>query len=76
MFPILLFWHFCVLLGGTPNNNAKELYEFYEEGHYYLCSHNVYTEVTEAQYNFMEILLISFSVIIVLFGLTRLIIEI
>ena len=44
------------LLGGDPFNNAETEYELYQIGHYYLESHNVYTEVTRSQYVYMQII--------------------
>ena len=53
MLPFLVFLISSIHLGGSPATNAKTAYELYQEGHYYLCSHNNYTEVTLSQYNYM-----------------------
>lgn len=54
LIPFFIFMSSNIYLGGTAFNDAKTAYEFYQEGHYYLCSHNAYTEVTAAQYNYMK----------------------
>ena len=55
-FPFLIFMLSAFLLGGGPFNNAETEYELYQMGHYYLESHNVYTEVTKSQYVYMQII--------------------
>ena len=54
--PFAIFVLSAFLLGGTPFNNASSEYELYQAGRYYLESHNVYTEVTRAQYVYMQII--------------------
>ena len=60
--PFLLFFVTNVCLGGSALNEAETAYELYEAGHYYLCSHGTYTEVTYGIYLFMMILeIVSFA---------------
>ena len=44
--PWLVFFFSDVFLGGSAFNKASSSYNEYIEGHYYLFSHGVYTEVT------------------------------
>ena len=55
-FPFCIFILSSFLLGGTPFNNAPTEHELYQAGHYYLENHNVYTEVTKAEYVYMQII--------------------
>ena len=60
--PFLLFFVANVCLGGSALHEAETAYELYEAGHYYLCSHGTYTEVTYGVYLFMMILeIVSFA---------------
>ena len=60
--PFLLFFIANVCLGGSALHEAETAYELYEAGHYYLCSHGTYTEVTYGVYLFMMILeIVSFA---------------
>lgn len=60
--PFLLFFVTNVCLGGSALHEAETAYELYEAGHYYLCSHGTYTEVTYGIYLFMMILeIVSFA---------------
>ena len=60
--PFLLFFVANVCLGGSALHEAETAYELYEAGHYYLCSHGTYTEVTYGIYLFMMILeIVSFA---------------
>ncbi len=60
--PFLLFFVANVCLGGSALHEAEMAYELYEAGHYYLCSHGTYTEVTYGIYLFMMILeIVSFA---------------
>ncbi len=54
--PFSLFFAACVCLGGSALHEADTNYELYEAGHYYLCSHGEYTEVSYGIYLFMMIL--------------------
>ena len=67
--PFLLFFVANVCLGGSALHEAEMAYELYEAGHYYLCSHGTYTEVTYGVYLFMMILeIVSFALIGFAFG--------
>ena len=60
--PFLVFFLSNVCLGGSALHEAETAYELYEAGHYYLCSHGTYTEVTYGVYLFMMILeIVSFA---------------
>ena len=60
--PFLVFFLSNVCLGGSALHEAETAYELYEAGHYYLCSHGTYTEVTYGIYLFMMILeIVSFA---------------
>ena len=60
--PFLLLFVASVCLGGSALHHAEIDYELYEAGHYYLCSHGTYTEVTYGIYLFMMILeIVSFA---------------
>ena len=60
--PFLAFFIANVCLGGGALHEAETAYELYEAGHYYLCSHGTYTEVTYGIYLFMMILeIVSFA---------------
>jgi uncharacterized membrane protein YgdD (TMEM256/DUF423 family) len=52
----LVFMISSLFLGGSANNDAANNYELYEEGCYYLISHNRYTKVTYEQYQYMKII--------------------
>ena len=72
--PFLLFFVANVCLGGSALHEAEMAYELYEAGHYYLCSHGTYTEVTYGVYLFMMILeIVSFA--LVGFALGRIIVS-
>ena len=67
--PFLLFFVANVCLGGSALHEAEMAYELYEAGHYYLCSHGTYTEVTYGVYLFMMILeIVSFALVGFAFG--------
>lgn len=58
VFAILpLPFFFCMFLGfisgGTALNNAKNDYNLYQAGHYYLVSHGKWTEVSYRKYIFV-----------------------
>ena len=62
--PFLVFFTACVCLGGSALHEAEMAYELYLAGHYYLCSHGTYTEVTYGVYLFMMILeIVSFALV-------------
>ena len=52
----IIFLTSSLKLGGTIAEDAASKYEFYEEGCYYLVSHNNYTKVTYEQYQYMKII--------------------
>lgn len=54
--PFMVFMTSSIFLGGSAYNDAKKEYELYEEGCYYLVSHNIYTEVSKSQYDYMKII--------------------
>ncbi|MBP3572392.1 MAG: hypothetical protein J6M42_10580 [Clostridia bacterium] len=54
--PIFVFFVVSVFLGGSAFHNAETDYELYEAGHYYLCSHGRYTEVTYGSYLCVKVL--------------------
>lgn len=54
--PFLLFFASSAFLGGSAFHDAETDYELYEAGHYYLCSHGNYTEVTHGIYLYMKIM--------------------
>ena len=54
--PWLVFFFSDVFLGGSAFNEASSSYSEYVEGHYYLFSHGVYTEVTYNQFLYMKII--------------------
>jgi hypothetical protein len=54
--PFLLFFVANVCLGGSALHEAETAYELYEAGHYYLCSHGGYTEVTYGSYLCVKVL--------------------
>lgn len=62
----LVFLISSLFLGGSAYNDAANNYELYEEGCYYLISHNNYTKVSYEQYRYMKIIeviaIISFSI--------------
>ena len=67
--PFLVFFLSNVCLGGSALHEAETAYELYEAGHYYLCSHGTYTEVTYGIYLFMMILeIVSFALVGFAFG--------
>ena len=67
--PFLLLFVASVCLGGSALHHAEIDYELYEAGHYYLCSHGTYTEVTYGIYLFMMILeIVSFALCGFAFG--------
>ena len=45
-----------IIFGGSAYNNAKESYELYEEGCYYLMSHGNYTEVSRSVFEYMRVI--------------------
>lgn len=56
---ILLFmicWFSSAILGGSAFNDAKEKYDLYLDGHYYLASHGHYTEVSYTVFMYMKII--------------------
>ena len=59
-FCFLMFSIFMVsmtIFGGSAFlGNASLDYELYEEGHYYLCNHGNYTEVSYEVYTYMQII--------------------
>ena len=60
--PFFAFFVVSLFLGGSAFHDAETDYELYEAGHYYLCSHGTYTEVTYGVYLFMMILeIVSFA---------------
>ena len=67
--PFLLLFVANVCLGGSALHEAETAYELYKAGHYYLCSHGTYTEVTCGIYLFMMILeIVSFALFGFAFG--------
>ena len=54
--PFFIFFVLSLFLGGNAFHNAEAEYELYEAGHYYLCSHGGYTEVTYGVYLCMMIM--------------------
>ena len=52
----IIFLTSSLKLGGTIAEDAASKYELYEEGCYYLVSHNNYTKVTYEQYQYMKII--------------------
>lgn len=54
--PWLVFFFSADFLGGSAFNEASSSYSEYVEGHYYLFSHGVYTEVTYNQFLYMKII--------------------
>ena len=48
--PFFLFVIVSLFLGGSAFHDAEAEYERYEAGHYYLCTHGRYTEVTYGSY--------------------------
>lgn len=52
----LIFLFSGGILGGSAYNNASIEYELYENGKYYLESHNSYKEVTQSIYIYMKII--------------------
>ena len=54
--PFFVFFVVSLFLGGSAFHNAETDYELYEAGHYYLCSHGEYTEVTYGSYLCMKVL--------------------
>ena len=52
----MIFLTSSLKLGGTIAEDAASKYELYEEGCYYLVSHNNYTKVTYEQYQYMKII--------------------
>ena len=54
LFNVFLFSK--LLLGGSAFNDASTKYELYQNNHYYLCNHNVYTEVSFSSYVYMKII--------------------
>lgn len=70
MFIFIVFLTSSFKLGGTIAEDAASNYELYEEGCYYLVSHNNYTKVTFEQYQYMKIIEIIGQISIFLsFGL-------
>lgn len=58
-FAMLIFTVFmdsALILGGSASGNAREYYELYQEGHYYLSNHGNYTEVSYEIFRYMEIM--------------------
>ena len=60
--PWLVFFFSADFLGGSAFNEASSSYSEYVEGHYYLFSHGVYTEVTYNQFLYMKIIEIVGSI--------------
>ena len=59
------------ILGGSAATDAAQNYELYEEGCYYLVSHNKYTKVTYEIYQYMKIMgIISKIAFVIAFGLS------
>ncbi len=56
LFIFIVFLTSSFKLGGTIAEDAASNYELYEEGCYYLVSHNNYTKVTFKQYQYMKII--------------------
>ena len=56
LFIFMVFLTSSFKLGGTIAEDAASNYELYEEGCYYLVSHNNYTKVTFKQYQYMKII--------------------
>ena len=54
--PFIVFMTSSIFLGGSAYNDASKKYELYEEGCYYLISHNIYTKVSKVQYDYMKII--------------------
>ena len=54
--PFMVFMTSSIFLGGSAYNDASKKYELYEEGCYYLMSHNNYTKVSKIQYDYMKII--------------------
>nr|MCR5422944.1 hypothetical protein [Bacilli bacterium] len=60
--PWLVFFFSANFLGGSAFNKASSSYNEYIEGHYYLFSHGVYTEVTYNQFIYMKVMEIVGSI--------------
>ena len=56
LFIFIVFLTSSFKLRGTIAEDAASNYELYEEGCYYLVSHNNYTKVTFKQYQYMKII--------------------
>ena len=54
--PFFAFFVVSLFLGGSAFHDAETDYELYEAGHYYLCSHGRYTEVTYGSYLCVKVL--------------------
>ena len=54
--PFFAFFVVSLFLGGNAFHDAETDYELYEAGHYYLCSHGGYTEVSYGSYLFVKVL--------------------
>lgn len=54
--PFIVFMTSSIYLGGSAYHDASKKYELYEEGCYYLISHNIYTKVSKVQYDYMKII--------------------
>ncbi len=54
------------ILGGSAYNDAPLDYELYQDGHYYLVSHNHYTEVMYCTFVYMRVMepvgIVSFAI--------------
>lgn len=57
MLIFMVFMDSALIFGGSAFlGNASLDYELYEEGHYYLCNHGNYTEVSYEVYTYMQII--------------------
>lgn len=54
--PFFVFFASGVILGGSAFNDAANSYPLYQEGHYYLCSHGSYKEVSSSIFLYMQII--------------------
>ena len=64
--PFFVFAVSSIIFGGDAFHNAAKDYPLYEQGHYYLCSHANYTEVSRDVFVYMKTIgiigLISFGI--------------
>lgn len=54
--PFFIFFISTVAFGGSAFHDAANHYSLYQEGHYYLCSHGTYTEVSYGIFLYLQIM--------------------